>query len=110
MAVKHIVLFQFKADARPEAVQDVCASMVALKDKCLHPVSKAPYIKSMSGGKDNSPENLQDGIQYAFIAEFESLEDRDYYVANDPAHQSFVKSAGQIIEKAIVVDYTIGAF
>ena len=110
MAVKHIVLFQFKADAPPEAVQDVCTSMVALKDECLHPASQTPYIKSMSGGKDNSPENLQNGIQYAFVAEFESLEDRNYYVAEDPVHQSFVKRAGQIIEKAIVVDYTIGAF
>lgn len=24
MTVKHIVLFQFKADARPEAIQEVC--------------------------------------------------------------------------------------
>ncbi|EHA56141.1 hypothetical protein MCOR02_005959 [Pyricularia oryzae] len=110
MTVKHIVLFQFKADARPEAIQEVCSNMVALKDNCLHPASQMPYIKSMSGGKDNSPENLQNGIQYAFVAEFESLEDRDYYVAKDPTHQSFVKNAGQIIEKAIVVDYTIGAF
>ncbi|KAI6384902.1 hypothetical protein MCOR23_011704 [Pyricularia oryzae] len=59
MTIKHIVLFQFKADASPEAIQEVCSSMVALKDKCLHPESQAPYIKSMSGGKDNSPENLQ---------------------------------------------------
>ncbi|KAI7908558.1 stress responsive A/B barrel domain-containing protein [Pyricularia oryzae] len=98
MTIKHIVLFQFKADASPEAIQEVCSSMVALKDKCLHPESQAPYIKSMSGGKDNSPENLQ------------RSEDRDYYVAKDPAHQLFVKTAGQIIEKAIVVDYTIGVF
>ncbi|EHA58282.1 hypothetical protein MCOR02_010655 [Pyricularia oryzae] len=110
MTIKHIVLFQFKADASPEAIQEVCSSMVALKDKCLHPESQAPYIKSMSGGKDNSPENLQNGIQYAFVAEFERSEDRDYYVAKDPAHQLFVKTAGQIIEKAIVVDYTIGVF
>ncbi|KAI6572581.1 hypothetical protein MCOR04_007600 [Pyricularia oryzae] len=59
MTVKHIVLFQFKADARPEAIQEVCSNMVALKDNCLHPASQMPYIKSMSGGKDNSPENLQ---------------------------------------------------
>ena len=33
--------------------------MVGLKDSCLHPTSKQPYIKSASGGTDNSPEGLQ---------------------------------------------------
>ena len=33
--------------------------MLALKDSCIHPTSKKPYIKSASGGTDNSPEGLQ---------------------------------------------------
>ncbi|TLS27552.1 hypothetical protein PpBr36_05392 [Pyricularia pennisetigena] len=61
---------------------------------------------------EKKPCQCQDrnGIQYAFVAEFESPDDRDYYVAKDPTHQSFVKTAEQIIEKAIVVDYTAGVF
>ncbi|KAI1859866.1 hypothetical protein JX265_010315 [Neoarthrinium moseri] len=84
--------------------------MLSLKDGCVHPESQRPYIKSLTGGKDNSPEGLQNGIQYAFVVEFESLADRDYYVSTDPTHQAFVQSAGSIIEKAIVVDYSTGIF
>lgn len=41
---------------------------------------------------------------------FETPEDRDYYVKTDPVHQNFVKTNGPLIEKAIVVDYTVGEF
>ncbi|EMR63123.1 putative stress responsive a b barrel domain-containing protein [Eutypa lata UCREL1] len=80
--------------------------MLGLKDKCIHPTSQKPYIKSFTGGKDNSPEGLQNGMQYGFVVVFESLEDRDFYVAKDEAHQAFVKSASPIIEKATVLDYS----
>jgi hypothetical protein len=30
--------------------------MLALEEKCIHPTSQTPYIKSFSGGKNNSPE------------------------------------------------------
>jgi hypothetical protein len=33
--------------------------MLSLKDSCLHPTSNKPYIKSIAGGLDNSPEGLQ---------------------------------------------------
>lgn len=33
--------------------------MLALKDKCVHPESKQPYVKTGKGGKDNSPEGHQ---------------------------------------------------
>ncbi|KAJ6497751.1 stress responsive A/B barrel domain-containing protein [Mycena sanguinolenta] len=110
MSLIHIVLFQFKADASPEATQKGCAGMLSLKEGCLHPETQRPYIKSLTGGKDNSPEGLQNGIQYAFVVEFETTADRDYYVATDPTHQAFVKSIGTIVEKIIVVDYNVGQF
>lgn len=101
--------------------------MLGLKDTCVHPTSAKPYILSFTGGKDNSPEGAQvgicslleilrdltasqNGITHAFSVEFESTEDRDYYVKSDPAHQAFIAFAGTVVEKAIVVDYTPGAF
>jgi len=33
--------------------------MLALKDKCLHPETKKPYIKSSVGGVDKSIEGMQ---------------------------------------------------
>lgn len=33
--------------------------MLALKENCIHPTSKRPYILDSSGGRDNSPEGHQ---------------------------------------------------
>ncbi|KAH7323126.1 hypothetical protein B0I35DRAFT_477013 [Stachybotrys elegans] len=110
MSVTHTVLFQFKAGAEPAEVKAACDRFLALKDSCLHPTSKSPYIASLKGGQDNSPEGLQNGITHGFVAEFKSLEDRDYYVKNDPAHQAFIKSIGGLVDKAIVVDFTNGVY
>ncbi|EAU38715.1 conserved hypothetical protein [Aspergillus terreus NIH2624] len=110
MPLTHIVLFQFKADTPPEVVKDVCSRMLALKDKCIHPASQKPYIKSSSGGVDNSPEGMQGGITHAFVVEYDSAADRDYYVNEDPAHREFVQSLGDVLEKAQVIDFTPGVF
>ncbi|GES58794.1 stress responsive A/B barrel domain protein [Aspergillus terreus] len=110
MSITHIVLFQFKADTPPEVVKDICSRMLALKDKCIHPVSQQPYIKFSLGGVDNSPEGLQNGITHAFVGEFASAADRDYYVKEDPAHQEFVKSLWGVLEKGQVIDFTPGVF
>ncbi|KAF2790057.1 dabb-domain-containing protein [Melanomma pulvis-pyrius CBS 109.77] len=110
MGITHIVLFRFKSIVSPEAIQDVSTRFVALKGSCIHPTSNNPYIKSVSGGTDNSPEGFQGGITHAFVVEFESAEDRDYYVNDDPAHEEFKKLVGPFIEKAQVVDFTNGVF
>ncbi|WEW59210.1 hypothetical protein PRK78_004679 [Emydomyces testavorans] len=110
MGLTHIVLFQFKPQTSPEAIKDVCVRMLELKDNCIHPTSRRPYIKSVTGGKDNSIEKIQNGITHAFVVEFENAQDRDYYVQEDPAHQAFVKSVGSVLEKAHVVDFTEGVF
>ena len=114
--------------------------MLALRDNCLHPTSQKPYIKTSSGGADNSPEGIQvgniaypceavektfildkgltdtkilysqNGITHGFVVEFASAEDRDYYVHKDPVHQAFVRSLDGVIEKAQAVDYTPGVY
>ncbi|KAH8692298.1 stress responsive A/B barrel domain protein [Talaromyces proteolyticus] len=110
MSVTHIVLFQFKPSADTATINDACSRMLALRDNCLHPSSQRPYIKSSSGGLDNSIEGIQSGITHAFVVEFANKEDRDYYVKNDPAHQEFVQSLDGIIEKAQVIDFTDRVF
>ncbi len=49
-------------------------------------------------------------MTHAFIMEFDSIEDRDYYVNDDPTHDQFKKLAGEILEKAQVVDFTDRVF
>ncbi|CAG8938043.1 unnamed protein product [Penicillium salamii] len=110
MSITHIVLFQFKLNAEEASIRDACNRMAALKDTCLHPSSKKPYIKSASGGKDNSPEGAQEGITHAFVVHFENAADRDYYVKIDPVHQEFVRSLDGLVERAQVIDFTDGIF
>jgi hypothetical protein len=44
-------------------------------------------------------------LSHAFVVQFSSNEDRDYYVNQDPAHDASKKAAGPFFEKAIVVDF-----
>lgn len=53
---------------------------------------------------------LQAGYSHAFVVEFASEEDRDYYNEEDQAHLEFKKSLKPIIEKVGVVDYTPGVY
>ncbi|KAJ5089478.1 stress responsive A/B barrel domain protein [Penicillium argentinense] len=110
MSITHVVLFQFKSSVTAEVINDVCSRMLALKDDCLHPLSQKPYIKSSSGGIDNSIEGIQNAISHAFVVEFSSAADREYYVRNDPVHQEFIQSVGGLLEKAQVIDFTDGIF
>ncbi|OIW22808.1 hypothetical protein CONLIGDRAFT_650247 [Coniochaeta ligniaria NRRL 30616] len=108
--VSHIVMFQFKDTASADAIAEANRQMIALKDTCIDPITRKPYIRSMTGGRDNSIEGLQNGVSYAFVVKFDSLEKRDYYVKVDPSHQAFLQVAGSVIEKAIVVDFADGLF
>lgn len=78
-SVTHVVLFQYKKNASPEDIAEVSqfkvyqiyqladmarhhkinSQMLALKEKCIHPVSHRRYIRSVTGGRDNSIEGLQ---------------------------------------------------
>lgn len=98
-------------------------------------MAQQPYIRKISGGRDNSPEGLQvgdrppkradktpdswqkltqmvtqGGLTHAFVVEFESAAERDYYVNLDPIHQTFKKDIEPFVEKVTVVDFTNGAF
>ena len=105
--------------------------MLRLQDKAVHPTTKKPYIKSASGGRDNSPEGLQvkrlacfaspislllmsvsvqNGFTHAFVMEFENEQDRDFYVKQDEAHLAFVAGLEGLVDEAQVLDYTPGKY
>ncbi|KAJ5246645.1 stress responsive A/B barrel domain protein [Penicillium chermesinum] len=105
MSITHIVLLQLKPDVDPAAIQQASMHFLSLKDTCVNPTSKQPYILKISGGSDNSPEGLQDGISHAFVVEFANEADRDYYVKEDPAHQMFKQQVGPLLQKIQVIDF-----
>ncbi|CAN9458030.1 hypothetical protein GT037_005503 [Alternaria burnsii] len=108
MTIIHVVLFEWKPTASPDQISEACNRMLGLKDQCIHPTSQKPYIKSFSGGKNNSPEGHSGNSTHGFVVEFDNEEDRDYYVYKDPAHQEFVKFAGGVANGVKVFDYEPG--
>lgn len=52
----------------------------------------------------------QHGSTHAFVVEFESEQDRDYYVNEDPAQASFVLEVLQKLDKATILDFSPGVF
>lgn len=84
--------------------------MLNLASTCLHPKTGKPYIRSGIGGTDNSPEQKQAGFTHVFVVEFESEEDRDYYVKEDPVHKAFKAGLEGKIKEALVVDFERGIF
>ena len=141
MPVNHIVLFRFKDDASPDAIEQVSIHPYVYQKwltRCfLRPlVECSGWRRTASILKPRNPTSglwqeartsptrafrqanpililgispnriTQNGIQWGFVAEFDSLEDRDFYVSTDEAHQAFIASVGTIVEKVIVVDYS----
>lgn len=110
MAIVHIVLFKLKATLSEVEKKEFCDEMLGLKDICVHPESKQPYITTSSGGIDNSIEGLQGGFTHGFVVEFASKEDRDYYASRDPSHTAFVKKNSPKFDDVRVIDYEKGIY
>ncbi|KAM4057873.1 stress responsive a/B barrel domain-containing protein [Hirsutella rhossiliensis] len=108
--IVHVVFFQFRPELTVTERQELCDQMLELKNSCLHPRSEKPYIQSSVGGLDKSIEGAQGGITHAFVVQFASQEDRDYYVQEDPAHQAFVEVMVPKLVKAQIIDFSPGDF
>ena len=95
--LRHVVLFKFKDTSTPEDVKKVEAAFAALP-------GKLPMIKGYEWGKNNSPENLNQGLTHCFLLTFSSEKDRDAYLVH-PDHKEFGKILGPHLDKVTVVDY-----
>lgn len=58
---------------------------------------------SMQMGKNVSWENFGKGMTHAFVLEFASVEDKDFYLLEDPVHRAFSVKAAPLIEDSVVV-------
>ncbi|QEC69632.1 Dabb family protein [Panacibacter ginsenosidivorans] len=95
--LRHVVLFKFKDDAAAADVQKVEDAFKQLKPKI-------DLIKDFEFGKNNSPENLNQGFTHCFFVTFASEKDRDDYLVH-PAHKAFVEILKPYLDKALVIDY-----
>ncbi|OAT10283.1 hypothetical protein BDBG_17342 [Blastomyces gilchristii SLH14081] len=101
MGITHIVCFQFKAGVSAEVINEIIVSILLIK---------SPTSKLQWAAIDNSPEGLQNGFTHAFITQFETAKDRDYYTKNDPAHLVFISGLQAVVEKVQVMDFTDRVF
>ena len=99
--IKHVVSFKFKEDAKIEEIEKLQNSFLMLKDKI-------PDVLSISGGKNNSPENLNKGFSHCFVITFLNEQARKEYIPH-PKHQEFVSQLRPIIEDVFVIDFSFKA-
>ncbi|GAA6062660.1 hypothetical protein JCM10212_000560 [Sporobolomyces blumeae] len=107
--ITHIVSFKYNATSSDSEKHLVASSFLALQDSCLDPQTQRPYL-AVTGGRDNSPERLAKGFEHSFVVTFDSVDARDYYVSQDPAHERFKRLAAQHVQEAFVFDFEAGVF
>lgn len=76
----------------------------------IYPLKACRYRYPGSAGLHTSDMRQQNDMSHAFILRFNSKDERDYYVNEDPAHQAFKDAAAAVVEKTIVVDFQEGVF
>lgn len=98
-AVRHVVVFKYKADASQDAISEITEAFGALQDKI-------PGIIAFEHGINNSPEGKNLGFTHVYLLTFESAEARDGYLPH-PEHRAFGQLLGRlgVLEDAFVVDY-----
>lgn len=86
----HIVLFKFDTAAVEGTITTTCQDFKSLATRCVTSQGK-PYIQSLKAGKDMSIEGRTKGFTHAFVVTFDCIQDRDYYLNEDPVHAAFAK-------------------
>ena len=99
-AVRHVVVFKYRAGATPEQIRQVTQAFAALKDRI-------PGILAFEHGVNDSPEGLNQGFTHVHLLTFASPAARDAYLPH-PEHQAFGRLLGAlgVVEGAFVVDYS----
>lgn len=106
--ITHIVLFKYRSDITWNDLESHFSYFMSLKTRSLHPRSGTPLIKSLRAGKNTSWEPFSKGMTHAFVLEFASQDDLDYYLTKEPVHMQFSRDAKPLIEDSLVVDIKDG--
>lgn len=95
--LRHVVMFKFKDSASPADIKKV-------EDAFRELPSKIKEVQGFEWGKNNSPENLNQGYTHCFFVTFKSEADRAVYLPH-PAHKAFVAVLMPVLDKVLVFDY-----
>ncbi|KAJ2906796.1 hypothetical protein MKZ38_010787 [Zalerion maritima] len=108
--ITHIVLFKYSSSISWTDLESHFGVFRSLQRRCVHPLTGKPYMLSMRMGKNRSWESFSKGMTHAFVLEFASQGDLDYYLTEDPVHLGFSRDvAGRgLVEDSLVVDLREG--
>lgn len=95
--LRHIVLYKFKDELKPQQVQEVIDAFAALP-------KKIDTVVGFEHGTNVSPEGKSEGLTHCFVVSFRDEKGRDAYLVH-PAHLEYVKLAKERREKVVVFDY-----
>ena len=96
--LRHVVIFKFKDSSTEADVDRLNQAFNALPEAI-------PVIKDFEWGLNDSPEDFHQGFTHCYLLTFHSEADRDSVYTPHPAHQAFVASLQDHLEKVFVVDY-----
>ena len=87
--IRHIVLTKFKPETSEEKIAGIYAGLASVAERL-------PGANGFTGGRSESPEQIERGYMHGFTIDFDSWDDLKAY-ADDPEHQGF---GGQIVANA----------
>lgn len=88
--IRHIVLTKFKPETEERDILDIYAGLSDL-------TRRLSGAQGFTGGRSESPEQIERGYTHAFVIDFDSWEDLETY-AKHPEHQAL---GARIVENAV---------
>ncbi len=88
--IRHIVLTRFKPETSQETISGIYSGLSALAEKL-------PGAGGFTGGRSESPEQIERGYMHGFIIDFDSWDALQNYAANDE-HKAL---GGQLVANAV---------
>ena len=88
--IRHIVLTKFKPDVSEDTIKGIYNGLSAL-------AAKLPGAANFTGGRSESPEQIERGYMHGFVIDFDSWDALQTY-ADDEDHKAL---GGQLVANAV---------
>lgn len=88
--IRHIVLTKFKPETTEDRIAEIYAGLSALTEKL-------PGAQNFTGGRSESPEQIERGYMHGFVIDFDSWDALQNY-ADNAEHQAL---GGQLVANAV---------
>jgi len=102
--LKHIVMYKFKPEIKPEQVQEVVDAFLGLRDKVNANAGAPGIVLDIQHGLNTSTEGKSDGLTHIFVVTFQNEAGLAAYLKH-PAHDAYVQVVKDRREKVVVFDY-----